>query len=91
MKHLILMRHASAEPGGVDRGRALSQAGRGEAERIGRALAAMGLRPDLALVSPALRACETLRAVRETLVDVASSEEDEALYLAGPAELLARL
>jgi phosphohistidine phosphatase len=55
MQRLILMRHAEAErapPPGVDRDRALSDRGRADAALMGRALAAKGLRPDLALVSP---------------------------------------
>jgi phosphohistidine phosphatase len=94
MKHLILLRHASARPDGVDRERPLSAAGRLEAERSGRALAALaarGFRPERALASPALRVRETLSGVRLKLASVAVVEEDEALYLAGPGRLLERL
>ena len=41
MKHLILMRHASAGPGEDDRARPLSPEGLAEAERMGRALEAL--------------------------------------------------
>jgi phosphohistidine phosphatase len=93
MKHLILIRHASAGPGDDDRERPLSQKGAAEAERMGRALASLaarGFRPTHALVSPARRARETLEAVRRALgaLDVA---EDAALYLASSGRLLARL
>ena len=94
MKHLILMRHASAGPGADDRARPLSSAGRGDALRVGRALerlAASGFRPEWALVSPALRAQETLEAVRSALRSLAGAETEEALYLASADQLLARL
>ena len=69
MRQLILMRHAQAvgaAPAGGDRERALSAAGRAEAVRIGQALKARGVRPDLAMVSAARR-------TRETWTGVASS------------------
>jgi phosphohistidine phosphatase len=57
MQRLILMRHAKrngrAAPA-VDRDRDLSARGRSDAALMGRALAAKGVRPDLALVSPRL-------------------------------------
>jgi phosphohistidine phosphatase len=93
MKHLILMRHASARPGDDDRERPLTPEGAAEAERMGRALAglvARGFRPEHALVSPARRTRETFEAVRGALAALAAAE-DEALYLASPGRLLARL
>jgi phosphohistidine phosphatase len=93
MKHLLLMRHASAGPGGVDRERPLSAEGAAEAARMGPALAglaARGFRPEHALVSPARRARETFEALRGALASL-GAEEDEALYLASAGELLARL
>jgi phosphohistidine phosphatase len=94
MKHLILMRHASAGPGEDDRARPLSPEGLAEAERMGHALAALaehGFRPERALVSPARRTRETLAGVRTALAGLAAVEEDEALYLASPGRLLGRL
>ena len=94
MKHLILMRHASAGPAADDRARPLSAAGRGDALRMGRALealAASGFRPEWALVSPALRAQETLAGVHSGLRSLAGAETDETLYLASGGQLLARL
>jgi phosphohistidine phosphatase SixA len=93
LKHLILMRHASAEPGEDDRARPLSADGRGEVERMARALDALGargFRPERALVSPARRTRETLDGLRAALGGLAA-EEDEALYLGSPGRLLARL
>lgn len=91
MKHLLLMRHASAGPGADDRARPLSSAGRGDAARVGHALAALGFRPEWALVSPARRAQETFEAVRRGLPGLAGAETDDGLYLASAGELLARL
>ncbi len=94
MKHLILMRHASARPGQDDRERPLSPEGTSEAHAIGRALkalAAHGFRPEQALVSPARRARETLASVREALASLADTSEDDALYLASAGRLLSRL
>jgi phosphohistidine phosphatase len=94
MKHLILMRHGSARTGEDDRERPLSPEGVEEARRMGRALAALsarGFRPERALVSPSRRTRETLAGVREALGSLVAGEEDEALYLASAARLLARL
>ena len=93
MKHLILLRHASAENGEVDRARALSASGRSEAARMGTALgrlAGRGFRPELLLSSPARRALETIEGLRGALA-ARPAEEDEALYLASAGRLLARL
>src|SRR5688572_22256056 len=93
MKHLILMRHASAPPGEDDRARPLSPEGLSEAQRMGPALeklSARGFRPERALVSPSRRTRETLAGVRTAFADLAA-EEDERLYLASPGRLLARL
>ncbi|GAD59500.1 histidine phosphatase family protein [Brevundimonas sp. BAL450] len=86
MRQLILMRHAQAvgaAPAGGDRERALSAAGRAEAVRIGQALKARGVRPDLAMVSAARRTRETWTGVAEGLtLDPEPSwlEVDPALY-----------
>lgn len=89
MQRLILMRHADAERAagsGRDRDRVLSARGRSEAVRIGRALAARGFRPDLALVSPAARTRETWDLVHEALGDV-ELRHDDPLYNAAPETL----
>jgi phosphohistidine phosphatase len=94
MKHLILLRHASAENGELDRARPLSARGRGEAALIGRALGRLtgsGFRPELLLSSPALRARETLDALRGALGGARRVEPDEGLYLASAGRLLAKL
>lgn len=94
MKHLILLRHASAENGELDRTRALSALGRSEAARMAAVLGwlgSRGFRPERVLCSPALRARETLEGVRGALGAVRRSEEDESLYLASAGRLLATL
>lgn len=73
MHRLILMRHAQAEassPTGGDHGRPLSDEGRAEALAMGKALASRGLKPDLALVSNALRTRQTWEQMHEALGDV---------------------
>ena len=92
MQRLILMRHAEAERAagsGRDRDRGLSARGRGDAAAMGRALAARGLRPDLALVSPAARTRQTWELLHDAFGDV-QIRDDDALYNGG-ADALRRL
>lgn len=91
MQRLILMRHAKAEPAagsGRDRDRVLAARGRTDAAAMGRALAGRGIRPDLALVSPAARTRQTWDLLHDAFGDV-QVREDEALYN-GEAETLRR-
>ena len=91
MQRLILMRHAEAERAsgsGRDRDRDLSARGRADAALMGRALAARGVRPDLALVSPAARTRQTWDLVHDAMGDV-EVREDEPLYN-GSADTLRR-
>ena len=53
------MRHADAEPGDLDELRRLTPAGRVQARALGRRLADGGVKPDVVLSSPLLRARET--------------------------------
>ncbi len=89
MKRLILLRHATTQgraASGEDMDRALTEDGRKAATLVGHALAAAGLIPDLALVSPAVRARETFAALVPSLPDVDLQVTPE-LYDA-PAEVL---
>ena len=91
MQRLILMRHGEAErpaAGVSDFDRGLTQDGRAESRLVGRALADAGLDPDLALVSPALRALETWRAVAESF-NRPAEEHDASLYAASAVRLAA--
>jgi phosphohistidine phosphatase len=70
MNRLILFRHAKAErdaPSGDDFDRPLAPRGRREAKAMGEQLAALGVRPDLALISPAARTRETWKLAAEAL------------------------
>ena len=85
MQRLILMRHAEAEGpagSGRDRDRALSARGRADAAAMGRTLAGRGMRPDLALVSPAVRTRQTWDLLHDAFGDV-QVREDEPLYNGG--------
>ncbi|ADL00131.1 putative protein [Brevundimonas subvibrioides] len=92
MHRLILMRHAKTEraaASGLDRDRALTPRGLEDAILMGGILADKGLRPDLALVSPAVRTRQTWDAVQEALGDVEVRIEPR-LYDASP-ETIRRL
>jgi phosphohistidine phosphatase len=93
VKRLILLRHAKSswsEDGLPDSERPLSGRGERDAPRMGARLHQRGIRPDLVLSSPALRARRTA-----TLVARALDYHDDAirldarLYLATPMEILA--
>ncbi|UWU36078.1 histidine phosphatase family protein [Rhizobium sophoriradicis] len=82
-KHrLILLRHAkSAWPNGVaDRERPLAGRGRKAAPVIGTYMAREKLIPDLALVSPARRAQETWKLIRQALSKKVSDRESADIY-----------
>jgi phosphohistidine phosphatase len=68
---LFIVRHAEAAPGEPDELRALTSAGRKTAQRVGSTLAADGIRPDVVLTSPLLRA-------RETAAEIARATGSEA-------------
>jgi len=85
MQRLILMRHAEADQArgvGGDRDRALSPRGRIDAAAMGRALAARGWRPDLALVSPARRTRQTWDLLHDAFGDV-QIRDDDVLFNGG--------
>ncbi|KQY80478.1 histidine phosphatase family protein [Brevundimonas sp. Root1423] len=91
MQRLILMRHAEAEKraaSGHDRDRSLSDKGRADAAAMGRALAARGMKPDLAFVSPATRTHQTWDLLHDAFGDV-QVREPEPLYN-GSADTLRR-
>ena len=92
MHRLILMRHAQAETsapsGGGDEARPLSAAGRAEAVLMGRALAERGLKPDLALVSGAVRTRQTWEQMHDAFGDV--EVRDEAALYNAPSDMIRR-
>jgi len=95
MLTLTLLRHAKSswdEPALDDYDRPLAKRGKKAAPEMGAALAAMGLRPDLVLCSGAVRARATLDLVLPKLgAPVPQVVYDDAIYMATPDELLARL
>jgi phosphohistidine phosphatase len=81
-RELLVLRHAkSAWPEGVDdHDRPLNGRGERAAGRMGRFLAAHGLRPDGAVASPARRAVDTARLVLEAAGADLTAHLDERLY-----------
>jgi phosphohistidine phosphatase len=65
MIHLLRHAHAgdSADWDGPDSTRPLTEKGRGQADRLGRFLAAQGFRPEVILTSPKVRAAQTAEIV----------------------------
>lgn len=89
MQRLILMRHAKTEraaASGLDRDRALTSRGLDDAALMGRVLAEKGLKPDLAIVSSAVRTSQTWEALRQALGDIEVRIEPR-LYDAPPDTL----
>jgi phosphohistidine phosphatase len=91
MHTLILLRHAKAEPeadSGADFDRELTEGGWAEARLIGRVLSDAGFRPDLALVSAAVRTVHTWEAAGAAFPP-ARVETLDSLYEASPETILA--
>ena len=93
MKRLTLVRHAKSDwslPGQPDWDRALNKRGQRDAPEMARRLRARKLKPDLILASPAVRALTTATIMgRELKVPASHVRQDERLYLAAPADMLA--
>ena len=89
MQRLILFRHGKAEAesdSGDDFDRRLAPAGVSASAVMGQRLAAMGLHPDVALVSASARTRGTWAALAEAFPDVTPTF-DKDLYLADPKAL----
>lgn len=80
MRRLVLIRHAKAAEGDVDRERPLARRGIREAPEIGRWLAERRLVPDRVVVSPALRARRTWERAASTLEGAPEPVVDERVY-----------
>ena len=93
MRRLTLVRHAKSDwslPGQNDWDRPLNKRGQRDAPEMARRLRSRRHRPDLILSSPAVRALTTASVMaRELKVAAAHVLQDERLYLASPADLLA--
>jgi len=86
--HVLLVRHAEAAPGQPDDLRPLTPNGREQALRLGERLREDGVRADVVLTSPLLRARETGQLIARKLgAEVAVAEE---LAPGATAESLAR-
>lgn len=91
MRRLILLRHGEAErsaASGSDYDRALTARGREDARAAGRWLAERGLKIDLALVSPAVRARQTWAEAAEAF-PACRAEIRNPFYAADPGDMLA--
>ena len=96
LRQLLLLRHAKSswdDPGLSDHARPLNARGRRSAVAMRDAMRALGLAPDVVLVSSARRTLQTLEAL-EPWDETPLIEPMDALYLAGPdtiVEVLARV
>lgn len=81
---LFIVRHAEAAKGEPDELRSLTNAGRETARAVGKQLAADGVRPDVVLSSPLLRARETAAEIAQATG--AAAEPDERLAPGASAE-----
>ncbi|MCK5748005.1 histidine phosphatase family protein [Oricola sp.] len=94
MKTLYLLRHAKSswdDPSLDDFDRPLSKRGRKAAPLIGRYMAERNWQPDLALVSPAVRARDTWHLVASEMPKPVETRFEPSIYMAEPEALLALL
>jgi len=94
MRTLFLLRHAKSswdDPDLGDYDRPLAHRGRKAAAAMGVAMAERGWLPDLALVSPALRARDTWERLAAELPAPVETRFETAIYMASPDDLLGLL
>ncbi len=92
MKRLYVLRHAKSswdDASLADFDRPLNDRGRGAAPFMGELMAGRGLRPDLIVSSPAVRAMQTAQLVKEASGFDVPLRYDERIYEASPQTLLA--
>jgi phosphohistidine phosphatase len=93
VKRLTLVRHAKSDwslAGQADWDRPLNKRGQRDAPEMARRLRSRRHKPDLILSSPAVRALTTATVMaRELKVPATILQQDERLYLASPADVLA--
>ena len=87
-RQLVLIRHAKAGGGPVDRDRPLADRGVAEAPAVGRWLAARRIAPDRVVVSPARRARRTWDLVADEVGAAAEPVVDERVYANTVEDLL---
>jgi phosphohistidine phosphatase len=88
-RRLVLIRHAKAAEGDVDRERPLAPRGLREAPEIGRWLTGRQLVPDRVVVSPARRAVQTWERAATGLAAAPELVPDERVYANSSEDLLA--
>lgn len=91
MKTLIVLRHAKAEassPDGQDIHRPLSERGRKDAERAGKALRKMDAVPDRVLCSPSTRTRETVESLMDKLKASPPVAFEDSIYEASSDGLM---
>jgi phosphohistidine phosphatase len=79
-RQLVLIRHAKAGEGAVDRDRPLAGRGVAEAPAVGRWLAQQQIAPDRVVVSPARRARQTWELAAAELGPTAEPVPDDRVY-----------
>jgi len=93
---IYLLRHGDAEEGvGDDAARRLTPKGERQARAAGKAMAALGIKPDACLTSPKVRAADTARLACEALglepevsVDLRGGDFDSRELAAGRGDVL---
>jgi phosphohistidine phosphatase len=87
---LCLLRHGKSDWDGdlEDRERPLARRGEKAVPRMGEAMMALGLHPDIVLCSSAVRTRQTLELIRPYLSGSAGVRQEDDLYLAPPSVLL---
>ena len=92
MKTLIIVRHAKStwdEPSLSDIERKLNKRGERDAPHMGKVLADIGIKPDLIITSPAVRANTTARFYAEALgYALENVVINETIYERGPQQIL---
>ncbi len=91
MKTLLVLRHAKSSwkrPATSDHDRPLNRRGKRDAPRMGRLVAAQGLRPDVIVSSTAKRARRTADEVAKHAGYEGAVQLERHLYLASPDEIV---
>jgi phosphohistidine phosphatase len=94
MRNLLVLRHGKSDwdaTFGSDEQRPLEKRGKDAARRVGTFIAEIGVTPDLAITSPAVRARETLDAAREAGQWSTPVQENRLLYEGGIANIIGLL
>ena len=94
MKHLLIMRHGKSnanKPGQEDLKRTLSPKGHDVILGMANWMLSHSFLPEIVLVSKAQRTIETWQLIKNVIGKEAIIHSQQALYLAGPGEILTQL